>query len=99
MVRFSRTQSSKKLWKKWKKKAPKVPDITCPVIDDVISRIEKHQQKDKVMSQYQWDIIQRRMEQLRTDNELLRESGIYCCLLYTSPSPRDATLSRMPSSA
>ena len=54
-----------------------MPDITCPIIDDVISRIEKHQQKDKVMSQYQWDIIQRRMEQLRTDNELLRESGIY----------------------
>ena len=24
---------------------------------------------------------------------------MYCCLLYTSPSPRDATLSRMPSSA
>ena len=24
---------------------------------------------------------------------------IYACLLYTSPSPRDATLSRMPSSA
>ena len=24
---------------------------------------------------------------------------INCCLLYTSPSPRDATLSRMPSSA
>ena len=24
---------------------------------------------------------------------------IYYCLLYTSPSPRDATLSRMPSSA
>ena len=23
----------------------------------------------------------------------------YTCLLYTSPSPRDATLSRMPSSA
>ena len=26
-------------------------------------------------------------------------SEAYCCLLYTSPSPRDATLSRMPSSA
>ena len=26
-------------------------------------------------------------------------SGSYACLLYTSPSPRDATLSRMPSSA
>ena len=27
------------------------------------------------------------------------DSTIYACLLYTSPSPRDATLSRMPSSA
>ena len=26
-------------------------------------------------------------------------SGLWSCLLYTSPSPRDATLSRMPSSA
>ena len=28
-----------------------------------------------------------------------RKSLLYFCLLYTSPSPRDATLSRMPSSA
>ena len=28
-----------------------------------------------------------------------RNGEIYTCLLYTSPSPRDATLSRMPSSA
>ena len=27
------------------------------------------------------------------------EARLYDCLLYTSPSPRDATLSRMPSSA
>ena len=27
------------------------------------------------------------------------EAVRFCCLLYTSPSPRDATLSRMPSSA
>ena len=27
------------------------------------------------------------------------QNAICCCLLYTSPSPRDATLSRMPSSA
>ena len=26
-------------------------------------------------------------------------AAYYACLLYTSPSPRDATLSRMPSSA
>ena len=28
-----------------------------------------------------------------------KEAKSACCLLYTSPSPRDATLSRMPSSA
>ena len=28
-----------------------------------------------------------------------RPRGIYTCLLYTSPSPRDEALSRMPSSA
>ena len=30
---------------------------------------------------------------------LCDDSDLYDCLLYTSPSPRDATLSRMPSSA
>ena len=30
---------------------------------------------------------------------LIMMSGDWICLLYTSPSPRDATLSRMPSSA
>ena len=29
----------------------------------------------------------------------LAAAQAYICLLYTSPSPRDATLSRMPSSA
>ena len=33
------------------------------------------------------------------DDYINLESGYYNCLLYTSPSPRDATLSRMPSSA
>ena len=32
-------------------------------------------------------------------NELIIRTGYCPCLLYTSPSPRDATLSRMPSSA
>ena len=31
--------------------------------------------------------------------EVQQTSDCYICLLYTSPSPRDATLSRMPSSA
>ena len=32
-------------------------------------------------------------------DQMTAGSWIYICLLYTSPSPRDATLSRMPSSA
>ena len=36
----------------------------------------------------------------KTQKELNKCNGLdYTCLLYTSPSPRDATLSRMPSSA
>ena len=35
----------------------------------------------------------------RTAKRLLEMAGDEDCLLYTSPSPRDATLSRMPSSA
>ena len=33
------------------------------------------------------------------DEMIKRSNGRRTCLLYTSPSPRDATLSRMPSSA
>ena len=33
------------------------------------------------------------------DNEIAKRAEYWGCLLYTSPSPRDATLSRMPSSA
>ena len=36
---------------------------------------------------------------LATAYYLAKEHQITNCLLYTSPSPRDATLSRMPSSA
>ena len=38
-------------------------------------------------------------DNLNTDVALISKVSEYICLLYTSPSPRDATLSRMPSSA
>ena len=37
--------------------------------------------------------------QLPVGEQTIQRSFVRCCLLYTSPSPRDATLSRMPSSA
>ena len=36
---------------------------------------------------------------VETPPEHIKLHAIVFCLLYTSPSPRDATLSRMPSSA
>ena len=50
------------------------------------------------------DNINDACENIGNDDELvgkiaLIDRGICSCLLYTSPSPRDATLSRMPSSA
>ena len=53
------------------------------------------------------DTMQRTVDSFAIDLDLRPAScelvdqqiRIYCCLLYTSPSPRDATLSRMPSSA
>jgi len=67
---------SDKDWKKLKQRAPKVPDYTCPQIDDVLARIEKIKDKQK-LSQYQHDLIMKKMEALRKANDCLRESGIY----------------------
>ena len=52
---------------------------------------DKFQQKNKVSAE--------QAKELEADQELMRERGLECCLLYTSPSPRDGLLSRMPSSA
>ena len=43
--------------------------------------------------------IKKRTEQVASLGYLAMGVDMYGCLLYTSPSPRDATLSRMPSSA
>ena len=47
-------------------------------------------------------ILERQVTKLREEHKSLIDlltSFMNTCLLYTSPSPRDATLSRMPSSA
>ena len=62
-------------WSKIRKKAPKVPDITCPNIDAILNRLEKLVGKDLTKAQFK--TIERKMERLRTANEKLRESGIY----------------------
>tara|TARA_B100000676_G_C17988951_1_gene793674 strand:+ start:1023 stop:1277 length:255 start_codon:yes stop_codon:yes gene_type:complete len=67
----------KKHWQKLKRKAPKVPDHTCPQIDEIIKRIENFQRGERNFTQFQLDQLCKRLERLREQNELLRDSGIY----------------------
>ena len=61
---------------KTKRKGTQVFRYNLPQIDDILARIEKAQTNQK-LSEYQHKIIIRKLEQLRTDNEQLRESGRY----------------------
>ena len=69
---------------------------------------DTEEELSKAQEEFEKSRIERMVSQ--DDNEILHASGLYhvyesksiegnVCLLYTSPSPRDATLSRMPSSA
>ena len=54
--------------------------------------LKKKMEKEKTPVERLHDDIRRAIEKIEDDVDDI-------CLLYTSPSPRDATLSRMPSSA
>ena len=56
-----------------KKKAPKIPDFTCPDIDHIISYVEDKELLNRTQLAY----FKRRMEKLRDANDKLREGGIY----------------------
>jgi exo-beta-1,3-glucanase (GH17 family) len=73
----TRPKKSTTYWSKIRKKAPKVPDITCPAIDDVLNRLEKLANTTKQLTTAQYKVLSNKLERLRTANEQLRESGIY----------------------
>tara|TARA_Y100000114_G_scaffold84917_1_gene78452 strand:- start:1381 stop:1659 length:279 start_codon:yes stop_codon:yes gene_type:complete len=72
---FYKAQKRTNYWGKVRKKAPKVPDITCPAIDDVLNQLEK--QIGREFSHRKFKAIERKLEKLRTANEKLRDSGKY----------------------
>lgn len=74
-ISVKRPKTKTAYWSKIRKKAPKVPDITCPAIDSVLNRLEK--QVDRALTIKQFKTIERKLEKLRIANEKLRESGIY----------------------
>jgi hypothetical protein len=59
--------------KKLKKKAPKIPDFTCPDIDHIMEYVEKTDKLNRIQLSY----FKRRMEKLRISNDKLRDSGVY----------------------
>ena len=72
---FKKAQKRTDYWSKIRKKAPKVPNITCPAIDDILKKLEKR--VDKNLTKAQFKLVEHKMEKLRLANEKLRESGIY----------------------
>jgi len=65
------------IWRKIRKKAPRVPDITCPAIDDVLSRLDTLSNTTKRLTAAQNKVLNKKMEKLRDANSALRDSGQY----------------------
>ena len=72
---FKKTQKRTDYWSKIRKKAPKVPDITCPDIDSILNKLENLVGKN--LNKTQFKLIEKKMERLRKANEQLRDSGVY----------------------
>ena len=60
-----------------KKKAPKVPPLTCIKIDNVISKLEEIVERKKTLDKKQLKDLVKKLETLREANESLRDGGIY----------------------
>jgi FtsZ-binding cell division protein ZapB len=72
---FKKTQKRTDYWSKIRKKAPKVPDITCPDIDSILNKLENL--VGKTLNKTQFKLIEKKIERLRKANEQLRDSGVY----------------------
>ena len=72
---WEKAQKRTNYWSRIRKKAPKVPDITCPAIDDVLNQLEK--QVGIELKHRKFKAIERKLEKLRSANEKLRDSGKY----------------------
>ena len=72
---FKKVQKRTDYWSKIRKKAPKVPDITCPDIDSILNKLENLVGKD--LNKTQFKLIEKKIEKLRRANEQLRDSGVY----------------------
>jgi len=68
---------AKALWKSVRKNAPRVPDITCPAIDEVIRRLDQLSSTTQRLTAAQCRTLTKHLEKLRRQNERLRSCGHY----------------------
>ena len=84
---------------------PRLREATQDEVLGVLRRFEGSAVADRLRTdwllelgrQREWNVFEREMALLTRSDDL--QVRCYACLLYTSPSPRDRSLSRMPSSA
>ena len=74
---LKKKRKSNTAWYRVRKKAPKVPDITCPAIDELQNLIAHYSDNKKLINLRQCKSMQNKLEKLRKANEQLRDSGIY----------------------
>ena len=68
--------------------------------DNNIKLISMHDEMSSSYLSYAMSVIvSRALPDIRDGLKPVHRRILYACLLYTSPSPRDGLLSRMPSSA
>jgi len=65
------------IWQRIRRKAPRVPDITCPAIDEVLSKLDLLSNTTKRLTTAQNKQLARKLEKLRDANSALRDSGQY----------------------
>ena len=82
-----------------KRKDSRITQLKDSLINGYRPTTEKAGPEEILMTKERHSILRDAIENLDADDQEAIVLKSFACLLYTSPSPRDATLSRMPSSA
>ena len=78
---------------------PSAPDQPAPAAEPAPTSTSEPVTDLPVVENKKQSVGSEFTEVLSNIEEIVDPTNINCCLLYTSPSPRDGLLSRMPSSA
>ena len=70
--------------------------VNDQLVDMTAAEIAERQAEEQAWAD---GAAERNLAALRKERNIRLAETDWCCLLYTSPSPRDGLLSRMPSSA